>query len=91
MTACKPLLSFASKGCKSLLTGITVLTFYRKCIASVRDLRSCCIENLFVVYRFLTLITESSNTYAGITEVDKSVVEAARGMGMKSGQILFKV
>ncbi|MGE7055226.1 ABC transporter permease, partial [Paenibacillus glucanolyticus] len=40
------------------------------------------------LYSLLPIIR---NTYAGITEVDKSVVEAARGMGMKSGQILFKV
>ncbi|HKK46764.1 MAG TPA: ABC transporter permease/substrate-binding protein [Balneolaceae bacterium] len=31
------------------------------------------------------------NTYSGISEVDESVVEAARGMGMTSGQILRKV
>lgn len=31
------------------------------------------------------------NTYAGIDEVDASVVEAARGMGMTSRQILVKV
>lgn len=31
------------------------------------------------------------NTYAGIDEVDESVVEAARGMGMTAGQILRKV
>ncbi|MDX1618638.1 MAG: ABC transporter permease/substrate-binding protein [Balneolaceae bacterium] len=31
------------------------------------------------------------NTYAGIDEVDPSVVEAARGMGMTGGQILRKV
>ncbi|GAB6926133.1 ABC transporter permease [Paenibacillus sp. JCM 10914] len=40
------------------------------------------------LYSLLPIIR---NTYAGITEVDKSVVEAARGMGMKSRQILFKV
>ncbi|MGD8427207.1 MAG: ABC transporter permease/substrate-binding protein [Balneolaceae bacterium] len=31
------------------------------------------------------------NTYSGIKEVDESVVEAARGMGMTPGQILRKV
>lgn len=31
------------------------------------------------------------NTYSGIDEVDASVIEAARGMGMTSGQILRKV
>lgn len=31
------------------------------------------------------------NTYAGIDEVDASVVEAARGMGMTDGQVLRKV
>ncbi|MDN4605049.1 ABC transporter permease [Paenibacillus sp. F6_3S_P_1C] len=40
------------------------------------------------LYSLLPIIR---NTYAGIADVDKSVVEAARGMGMKSGQILFKV
>ncbi|MDN8591713.1 ABC transporter permease [Paenibacillus sp. 11B] len=40
------------------------------------------------LYSLLPIIR---NTYAGIADVDKSVVEAARGMGMKGGQILFKV
>ncbi|MFB5677661.1 ABC transporter permease [Paenibacillus terreus] len=40
------------------------------------------------LYSLLPIIR---NTYAGITDVDKSIVEAARGMGMKSWQILFKV
>lgn len=31
------------------------------------------------------------NTHSGITEVDASIVEAARGMGMTGGQILRKV
>lgn len=40
------------------------------------------------LYSLLPIIR---NTFTGITEVDKSIVEAARGMGMKSGQILFRV
>ncbi|MBM4763206.1 ABC transporter permease [Bacillus sp. B15-48] len=31
------------------------------------------------------------NTYTGIKDVDKATLEAAKGMGMKSKQILFKV
>lgn len=31
------------------------------------------------------------NTYAGIKDVDRATIEAAKGMGMKSMQILFKV
>ena len=31
------------------------------------------------------------NTYTGITEVDEDLVDAARGMGMRPGQILRKV
>ncbi|WP_055108321.1 ABC transporter permease [Paenibacillus ihumii] len=40
------------------------------------------------LYSLLPIIR---NTYAGITDVDKSIVEAARGMGMKQWQILFRV
>jgi osmoprotectant transport system permease protein len=40
------------------------------------------------LYSLLPIIR---NTYTGITDVDKSVVEAARGMGMTSSQILFRV
>lgn len=31
------------------------------------------------------------NTYTGITDVDQNVVEAGRGLGMTTGQLLFKV
>ncbi|TXK84592.1 ABC transporter permease [Paenibacillus sp. N3.4] len=31
------------------------------------------------------------NTYTGIQDVDKVLIEAAKGMGMKNGQILFKI
>ncbi|MRN56874.1 ABC transporter permease [Paenibacillus monticola] len=45
-----------------------------------------------VVALFLySLLPIVRNTYTGITDVDKSIVEAARGMGMKSWQILFRV
>lgn len=40
------------------------------------------------LYSLLPIIR---NTYTGIMDVDKSIVEAARGMGMKSRQVLFKV
>ncbi|ANS76652.1 glycine/betaine ABC transporter [Paenibacillus yonginensis] len=40
------------------------------------------------LYSLLPIIR---NTYTGITDVDKAVVEAARGMGMTSRQILFRV
>ncbi|MNJ34402.1 Glycine betaine/carnitine/choline transport system permease protein OpuCB [compost metagenome] len=40
------------------------------------------------LYSLLPIIR---NTYTGITDVDKSIVEAARGMGMKGWQILFRV
>ena len=32
-----------------------------------------------------------TNTYVGIREVDRDVVEAARGMGMSESQVLFRV
>jgi len=32
-----------------------------------------------------------AGTYAGVRNVDRSVVDAARGMGMRGGQVLFKV
>lgn len=38
-----------------------------------------------------SLLPILNNTMVGIMEVDKSVIEAARGMGMKSGRILRKV
>jgi osmoprotectant transport system permease protein len=45
-----------------------------------------------VVALFLySLLPIIRNTYTGITDVDQSIVEAARGMGMKSWQILFRV
>ncbi|MDZ7694902.1 MAG: ABC transporter permease/substrate-binding protein [Balneolaceae bacterium] len=45
-----------------------------------------------VVALFLyALLPIVRNTYAGIDEVDDSVVEAARGMGMTDGQVLRKV
>lgn len=31
------------------------------------------------------------NTYTGINQVDRSVIEVARGMGMKPSQVLFRV
>lgn len=40
------------------------------------------------LYSLLPIIR---NTYAGISEVDKSVIEAAVGMGMTDRQILFKI
>jgi osmoprotectant transport system permease protein len=40
------------------------------------------------VYAILPILT---NTYVGITEVDKHYKEAARGIGMTTLQILFKV
>ncbi|WP_019006115.1 ABC transporter permease [Cohnella laeviribosi] len=40
------------------------------------------------LYSLLPIIR---NTFTGIQDVDKSVIEAARGMGMTDQQILFKV
>ena len=41
-----------------------------------------------MLYAFLPIIR---NTYTGLTQVDASVIDAARGMGMSSQQILLKV
>src|SRR3954447_15417246 len=41
-----------------------------------------------MLYAFLPIIR---NTYTGINEVNPAVTDAAKGMGMTSGQILFKV
>lgn len=41
-----------------------------------------------LLYALLPIIR---NTFTGITEVDAAVVDAARGMGMSSSQVLFKV
>lgn len=40
------------------------------------------------VYAILPIL---QNTYTGITEVEKSYIEAAKGIGMTNGQILWKV
>ncbi|TLS38081.1 ABC transporter permease [Pseudalkalibacillus caeni] len=40
------------------------------------------------VYALLPILR---NTYTGITEVNQSVIEAGRGMGMTNGQILKKI
>lgn len=40
------------------------------------------------IYALLPILR---NTYVGILEVDKSVLEAARGMGMTKGQMMFLV
>jgi len=44
-----------------------------------------------VVLTLYALLPILRNTYTGITEVDKSLIEAARGIGMTGAQILFKV
>lgn len=41
-----------------------------------------------MLYALLPLIR---NTYAGITGVDRAVIQAARGMGLSEWQLLFKV
>lgn len=41
-----------------------------------------------VIYALLPIVR---NTYAGLTGVDQSVIEAGRGMGMTSNQILKKI
>jgi len=40
------------------------------------------------LYSLLPIIR---NTFTGIQDVDKATLEAARGMGMRDGQILFKI
>lgn len=44
-----------------------------------------------VVLSLYAILPILRNTYTGITEVDKSYIEAARGIGMTNMQILFKV
>jgi osmoprotectant transport system permease protein len=41
-----------------------------------------------MLYSLLPMIR---NTYAGIAGVDRSIIEAARGMGLTDWQLLFKV
>ena len=43
---------------------------------------------LYFLYSLLPIIR---NTYTGIKDVDKATIEAAKGMGMTSCQILLKV
>jgi len=40
---------------------------------------------------FLALPPVVTNTYVGLSEVDRDLVEAARGMGMTEGQVLLRV
>lgn len=44
-----------------------------------------------VVLSLYALLPILRNTYTGITEVDKNLIEAARGIGMTNNQALFKV
>lgn len=44
-----------------------------------------------IVLTLYAILPILRNTYTGITEVDKSFIEAARGIGMTSLQTLFKV
>jgi osmoprotectant transport system permease protein len=44
-----------------------------------------------VVLSLYALLPILRNTYTGITEVDKSLLEAAKGIGMTNTQTLFKV
>lgn len=44
-----------------------------------------------VVLSLYALLPILRNTYTGITEVDKNLLEAARGIGMTKNQTLFKV
>ncbi|MDD3169070.1 MAG: ABC transporter permease [Eubacteriales bacterium] len=44
-----------------------------------------------VVLSLYALLPILRNTYTGITEVDKNIIEAARGIGMTNRQTLFKV
>lgn len=41
-----------------------------------------------IIYALLPILR---NTYTGITGVDQAIIEAGRGMGMTSSQILFKI
>lgn len=48
--------------------------------------------NTAIVTLFLySLLPIIRNTYSSISQVDRSIIDAARGMGMTSTQILFKV
>jgi osmoprotectant transport system permease protein len=40
---------------------------------------------------FLALPPVVTNTYVGLAEVDRDLIEAARGMGMTGGQVLLRV
>lgn len=41
-----------------------------------------------IIYALLPILR---NTYAGLTSVDQSVIEAGKGMGLTANQILFKI
>jgi osmoprotectant transport system permease protein len=48
-------------------------------------------NSAIIAFTLYTLLPILRNTYAGILRVDPAIVEAGRGMGMTSRQILFKV
>lgn len=48
-------------------------------------------KTAIVIIAMYAILPILRNTYAGLNNVDKSVIEAARGIGMTEWQILFKV
>src|SRR5699024_929158 len=57
-------------------------------IISLFDIEKVPAVIALVVYALLTILR---NTYTGISEVDSSLIEAAKGIGMKPGRRLTKV
>ena len=80
--AAKGVLGFA--GIVQTIPGLVMLGFALM-LFGIGKLPAIVVLSLYAVLPILT------NTYVGITEVDKHYKEAARGIGMTTLQILFKV
>ena len=48
-------------------------------------------KTAIVIIALYAILPILRNTYTGLTNIDQSIIEAARGIGMKESQILFRV
>jgi osmoprotectant transport system permease protein len=87
------LLTRAKKAAKYVLAGVStvqtipglVMLGFAMLLFGVGSRSAIIVLSLYAILPILR------NTYTGITEVDKSYIEAGRGIGMTDMQILFKV
>jgi len=75
LTACQVLMTIPSIAMLGLLLPLSGIGFQTGVIA-------------LILYSLLPIVR---NTYSGIAEIDKAIIESARGMGMTDFKILFKI